>query len=80
MTVKSDDQIKNLICKKRGYSFDSSECKYEIDSNNLSIGLRRQLYNLSTNGKIFNCTLDDCDLGYYTALGSNYTVDKLIQL
>ncbi|CAF0715670.1 unnamed protein product [Brachionus calyciflorus] len=80
MTVKSDEQIKEQICKKQGYGFDSEKCKYEIDSNRLSIDYRAKLKDLSLSGNIFNCTIDDCELGYYVGLGANYTVDKLVQL
>ncbi|CAF1158205.1 unnamed protein product, partial [Brachionus calyciflorus] len=57
----------------------SEKCKYEIDSNRLSIDYRAKLKDLSLSGNIFNCTMDDCDLGYYVGLGANYTVDKLLQ-
>lgn len=80
MTVKTDDQIKNQVCKKNDFAFDSAECKYEIDSNNLSIKLRANLFSLGKAGTIFNCTSDECDLGYYVGKGAEYTVDKLLKI
>ncbi|CAF0830609.1 unnamed protein product [Brachionus calyciflorus] len=77
LTVKSDEQIKELICKKRG--LDAEKCKYEIDSNRISIEYRTKLKDLSTKGNIYKCTMDDCDLGYYVGVGANYTVDILLK-
>jgi pimeloyl-ACP methyl ester carboxylesterase len=79
MSYKSDQQIIDQVCKKRKYASDSSECVYEINSNKISIRERAKLVNLSTaGGKMINCTMDDCDLGYFVELGANYTVFNLV--
>jgi hypothetical protein len=80
MAKKSDQQIIDQICKKRNLDPNSSECKYEIDSNKLMINIKSGLLNLSKNGKLIECTQDDCDLGYFVGIGANYTVDKLLSI
>ena len=79
MSYKSDQQIIDQVCKKRNYASDSSDCVYEINSNKISIRERAKLVNLSTaGGKLINCTMDDCDLGYFVELGANFTVFNLV--
>jgi hypothetical protein len=79
MSKKSDQQIIDNVCKKRNLDPNSSQCKYEIDSNRLSNSMKSDLLNLSKNGKLIECTQDECNLGYFVGLGANYTVEKLIQ-
>ncbi|RNA22554.1 hydrolase [Brachionus plicatilis] len=78
-TVKSDDQIREK-CRKNGYSVDSEKCKYDLDFNRELIVIRKSLKDLSSNGKLFECSDDECDLGFYVGKGANYTVDKLLQI
>lgn len=78
-TVKSDDQIREN-CKKNGFSTDSEKCKYEVDYNKELIKIRKDLQKLSSNGKLFECKSDECDLGFYVGKGASYTVDKLLEI
>jgi pimeloyl-ACP methyl ester carboxylesterase len=79
MTHKSDEQIVEEVCERKKYAPNSSECVYEINSNRISISERAKLVNLSTGGgKLVNCTMNECDLGFYVQLGANYTVYNLL--
>ena len=79
MSRKSDQQIIDLVCKKRNYASDSSDCVYEINSNKIMISEREKLVSLTTGGgKLISCTMDDCDQGYFVGLGANYTVYNLL--
>jgi hypothetical protein len=78
MSKKSDQQIRDQVCQKRNLDPNSSECKYEIDSNKLMISIKSDLLNLSKNGKLIECIQDECGVGYLVGKGSNYTVQKLL--
>jgi len=79
MTQKSDRQIIEEICERNKYAPNSTECVFEINSNRISISERAKLVNLSTGGgKLVNCTMNECDLGYFVHLGANYTVHNLL--
>jgi len=80
MTKKSDQQIIDQICKKRGFSQDSAQCRDEIESNRISVRERTKLKDLSKLGKLVNCEYDDCELGYFVANGANYTVNILLSI
>ena len=80
LTNKTNQQIIETICKQKNYSPSSAECKYEINANNLLTSEKSKLLNLSKNGTLFECNLDDCNLGYFTGIGANYTVQKLISI
>ena len=80
MSKKSDQQIKDNVCKNRKLDPDSPECKFEIDSNNLMNKMKSDLLNLSKNGKLIECTEDVCNLGYFVGVGANYTVSKLLNI
>lgn len=74
MTTKSDDQI----CLDKKLSRDSADCAYEIDANNYSIAQRLKLKDLSQNGQVVNCTLDQCSSDYFVTNGAEFTVSNLI--
>jgi pimeloyl-ACP methyl ester carboxylesterase len=77
MTVKSDSQIIKQICDPRKYNASSSECQYEIQANALSIKWRQNLYKFDS---IVNCSMDDCNLGYYVSDSPQFTVNSLMNL
>jgi hypothetical protein len=79
MTHKFDEKIIEEICVRNKYAPNSTECKFEINSNRISISERAKLVNLITGGgKLVNCTMNECDLGYFVQLGASYTVYNLL--
>ena len=77
MSVKSDQQVISQTCGPMKYPVNSSECDYEIKSNKLSIEWR---LNLTRFNNIINCTMNECNQGYFFIEGSNYTVQNLLKL
>lgn len=79
LTTKSDEQVKNQICKPRGLDPISEDCQYEIKSNQAYIQAAQNMVPRN-GGQLIPCTLDSCNQGYYIYDGSKYTVDTLLQL
>lgn len=80
MTVKSNQQIINQVCAPRKLAPTSNECLYEQAANDYSIRQRKRLVNLTQNGRVYECALDECDLGFYVYNGPQFTVDALLKL
>lgn len=77
-SFKTDQQVINQTCVAKKYAPDSTDCLYEINSNKLYLFEKERLVNLTLNGKIIRCSLDDCDQGYLVGLGANFTVNSLL--
>lgn len=80
MTSKSDNQVIEKVCADKKIAKDSAECLYEVEANQYSIAQRMKLKDLSLNGQVVNCTLDQCDSDYFVANGAEFTVSNLLSI
>ena len=77
MTAKNEQQIIKQVCVLRRLEQNSTDCENEIRASKLNIEFKHDLLKFD---KIIECTMDECDLGFYIYEGSNYTVQSLIKL
>jgi hypothetical protein len=77
MTTKSDQQIIKQICFPLNFESNSTDCENQIRANKLSIEWKRDLIKFD---RIIDCTMDECDLGFYIYSGSNFTVQSLMNI
>ena len=77
MTTKSDQQIIKQICAPHNFESNSTDCENQIRANKLSIEWKRDLLKFD---RIIDCTMDECDLGFYIYSGSNFTVQSLMNI
>lgn len=82
VTYRTDEQIIKEICLPKHYQANSSECLREINSNKLYTFEKEKLVNLSSNGQVIRCDLNDCKdhSRYLIDAGANFTTYKLINL
>jgi pimeloyl-ACP methyl ester carboxylesterase len=79
-SFKTDKQIIENVCNKNNYANNSSKCLYEINSNRLYTYEKEKLVNLTNNGIIIRCELNECDQAYFIGIGVNFTVNNLLKL
>ncbi len=75
----NDTQVIRNRCQPQGYLPDSDECRFLIDSNNISIDLKKKITNLN-GGSVTLCEMDECNLGYFVYDGPQFTVSALEQI
>jgi pimeloyl-ACP methyl ester carboxylesterase len=79
MSRKSDEQIAKLVCSKQlGIPINSSKCQQEIRANEYAINEKTRL--VRNGGKVIDCNMDECDLGYFVHHGAAFTVDNLLNI
>lgn len=77
LTHQSDDQIDGLVCQPRNLNPD--ECQFQKDYNRMIY--EEKLANFPRNGgKTVECTMDDCNLGYYIFNNPAYTIETVLSL
>ncbi len=76
MTRRSDEQIERLVCGPQGLS--PEECQFQKDFERIMYA--EKLTIPSNGGRVVNCDLDECSLGYYVFDNPGFTVDAVIQL
>lgn len=79
LSIRSDQQVIDMVCRPRGMDPNSSGCLFELASNRYAIEQRLKLGE-KNRGEIVPCTDSACNLGYFVYDGTQWTVDALSRI
>ncbi|TRY61459.1 hypothetical protein TCAL_03167 [Tigriopus californicus] len=77
LTHQSEEQVDTLVCQPRNLTLEA--CQFEKDYNRM-IYEEKLAYFPQNGGHTVECTMDECNLGFYVFTNSSYTVQTVLDL